>query len=673
MWQSLLHMAAGESAFAKGRLEEAEKEFSAAAQGSTVAEPFFRRAEVSLARGKYLQAEQLCRTTWVVLARKYGTDSPEVAECLDIQARACAALGLHVEAGRLANLAWDLRTKKLPKDHYDIARSINTRSALWRGYRVPPFITFGMSSSSEQTDAEESLKLQEKALPPGDPRLAPCLLAATRSITWEQPDKLPIAEKRLLAAIELVKKQGGEKSPALAEYWTELARIHAAQRKLALAEQTQQKAITLLRDLYGKRHPSLAAPLGMLSAIKAARGEITESESLLEEATLCYFSALTDIELCSAFDRLEWHQHTTEYLLEMVRRKGPTITRFLTSKHNELLEAHKDLDTQTARGRYPTLELLTALRRAQNKPDPLPIILGVAEQEETIFPNLPVIDAALVNKDYQKKPILYKNGGDYRSGRAERWRFSVRGSQGNIMRIKPREDPDCGGFFTRSTLKANESWDTVLDMRRYIDLPPGDYTVTVEYSDQEEISSLLHTAAFLLCRSDPFKLHVQPRVIDVTRQDREAVKAVIASLDEKSRVKILEGTYAKADHAFIALDSPPGKILTLGWRAVPQLLDALEDDKLAPQRRAWVLALLFSITSWNDPTDEPAAIGPYDFRGRGWAVSGGRNGKTIVLGAGSGSGKLVYTADKIDDKVQRQFATKWKAFRDYIVIREKNQ
>jgi tetratricopeptide (TPR) repeat protein len=669
--EQLFHLLKAETAFADGRLADAEKEFAAGAADHPATA--LRLAEVRLAVGKYVRAEQLCQQTWPVLARRHGLESPEVARCLDIQARACAALGIDHEAARLAHLAWDIRTKKLPRDHFEIAESIHTRRALWRPYEALPLIATGSHSRDGRSDAAESLKIQEKALPPGDPRLARCLLAAAREVTWDDTDELPLAEKRLLAAIDLVKTHRGERNPALADYWTELARIYGAKQKLALAEETQQKAITLLRDLHGERHPRLARPLAIMSMIRASLGKLADAESLVEEASRSHFSALTDVELCASFDRLQIHDRKTEYLLEMARRKGPTITKYLARKHDELLEARREVDPGTAWRHHPNLELLTALRRAQNRPDPLPVILGGPEQEESIFPNLPVIEAALVNRDFQKKPVGYQDGGDYRSGRQERWRFDVRDARGNPVPVKPREDPEVGGLLQNLTLKHGASWDTVLDMRRFIDLTPGEYTVRVEYHDRKEISSHLHTAGLMLCRSEPFKLTVQPRVIDVTKPDREAVKAAVAAINEKDKVRILAGTYAKADHEFIAPASPAGKILTLGWKAVPALLDELENPKLTPHRRAWVLALLFSITSWNDPRDEAVSVGRYESRSRGWAVSGGRNGKTIVIGAGSGGGKLVFVSDTIDEKRQKVFAEKWKAFREYLVIRDRDR
>jgi hypothetical protein len=372
---------------------------------------------------------------------------------------------------------------------------------------------------------------------------------------------------------------------------------------------------------------------------------------------------VSDVDLCAAFDRLKSPDRIVEYLIEMARRKGPVIVNYLSQKHKEVLEGHAKVDPQDSRSQLANLELLTTLRRAQAKPDPLQIDVGEAEEIETIFPRSPTIKVSLVNRDFEKKPVGFKEGGDYRSGRQERWRFDVRDAKGNPVPVKPTAGTR-GGIYVHGTLKFGESWDTVLNTQRFIDLRPGDYVVFIEYHDYQEIASIPNTAGLIVCRSEPFKLHVQPRVIDVTRQDREATKVALASLDEKGRVLILEGTYTKADHDFIKPTSGAGRILTQGWKAVPSLLDELNDPKLTPRRRAWVLGLLFSITSWHDPQDEDDVLPSYESRSASWVVPGSVGG--IGLG-----GSVQVSRDKIDEAKQKEFADRWKSFREYVIVREK--
>jgi tetratricopeptide (TPR) repeat protein len=661
----------GAAALADGRLDVAERELKLAHARFDRPASTVLLAEVWLARGKYLQAEQLCQRAGARFALHYGAESPEVARVLNVQARACAALGMSADAAVLAKLAYTIRTKKLPKGHPDLIDSVQTYAALWRADALTPLIANGCFGRPDDTEwAVDHLNPFEAALPANDLRRADGLLIRGRIGSRARSDRAPAAEKDLCAAIQLLTALRGPKHPALADYWTELARVYGIRGKLDLAESAQEAALDILQRHYGKQHPRLAWALANMSEIQRALGNNTRATALLEDASRVHFSGLTDLELCTAFARLGYRGERTEYLLEMSRRKGPVIVRFLTDMYAAYLEERQG-DPGRKLWDDSNVELLTALRRAQNKPDPLPIVVSGPEEMETIFPNLPVIEAALVNRDAQKRRVTFQAGGDYRSGRQDRWRFDVRDARGNMMPVKQHQGIiEGGGLSTSGVLKHGESWDTIVPMRKFIELPPGDYTVTVEYHDQKTISDHPHTAGLLVCRSEPFKLHVQPRVLDVTKNDREAAKAAIAELGAKGPVLILEGTYGKGDHDFIKPDSAPGKLLTLGWRAVPALLDELEDRKLTPQRRAWVLAVLYSITSWNDPFPMSGALGTCDVRGRGWAVSGGKNGKVYAMGLGSG-GALILRSDTIDEKVQKEFAERWKVARDYIVVREK--
>src|SRR5262249_36536363 len=158
-------------------------------------------------------------------------------------------------------------------------------------------------------------------------------------------------------------------------------------------------------------------------------------------------------------------------------------------------------------------------RRLQKKPDPLTVVVQGADNCETIFPHLPAFEVALTNVDFQKKLVGIQAGGDYRHGRQERWRFDVRDSKGNPVRCQgPPAGGLGGGLFRFENLKPGESWDTVLNMRSFVDLVPGDYTVTIQYHDRVRIGAYVHTAGLIVSRSEPFRLHVQPRVIDLTKR-----------------------------------------------------------------------------------------------------------------------------------------------------------
>lgn len=419
------------------------------------------------------------------------------------------------------------------------------------------------------------------------------------------------------------------------------------------------------------RLATIALPLLLLPGAAAAQVETApppRSGHTAEPVRHSLSSMVSDAGLCVAFDRASSLEERNRCLVKMVRRGSPLIIAFLSQRHREFRSATNDRRKGESR---TDVELLTALCRAQGKPDPLPIVARAAGSElESVFPNLPTIDAALVNRDIQESPITFKEGGDYRSGRQERWRFEVRDSRGKVRPVRPRLSGTGGGIYRVGTLQYGESWKTVLSMRKFMELPPGDYTVVVEYHDEKTISDLPDTAGLIVCRSEPFKLHIQPRVIDLVNADHASAREAVALLGDTRRVGILEGPYGKDAHSFIPPDSAAGKLLALGWRAVPALLDALDEKELSSERRAWIFAMLFSITGCNDPRDRDGVLAGFESREGTWVVTGSRGDTGGIAGLGLG-GSQSMSGGKFKAEAQTAFAKEWKAFRDCIVVREK--
>jgi hypothetical protein len=93
----------------------------------------------------------------------------------------------------------------------------------------------------------------------------------------------------------------------------------------------------------------------------------------------------------------------------------------------------------------------------------------------------------------------------------------------------------------------------------------------------------------------------------------------------------------------------------------------LGKDKLEPTKRAWLLALLFSITGRNDPRSSEI-LGSYQDRPTGWHLSGGRDGQTDSSSSGWREGSS--HEGRIDSAQQRTFATTWERFREFMLVRE---
>jgi hypothetical protein len=107
----------------------------------------------------------------------------------------------------------------------------------------------------------------------------------------------------------------------------------------------------------------------------------------------------------------------------------------------------------------------------------------------------------------------------------------------------------------------------------------------------------------IVFHSEPFELIVEhgPKIaIALKRGSMKKARALIRILDDSAPLRILIGEYTEKAHDFISPRSAPGQLLMMKWQAIPALVEALEDEKLSFRKRAWILALLFSITLERD-------------------------------------------------------------------------
>ena len=116
--------------------------------------------------------------------------------------------------------------------------------------------------------------------------------------------------------------------------------------------------------------------------------------------------------------------------MKIVRRGGRTWEAFLKTKLEALNKSQrtygeKQVPNLPGTGRLYNLELVTALRRVQKKPDPLVVLLDVQGPLEANPLLLPRLKVSIKNVDCEKAGVGFTNGGDYRSGRQDRWRVVV--------------------------------------------------------------------------------------------------------------------------------------------------------------------------------------------------------------------------------------------------------
>lgn len=214
--------------------------------------------------------------------------------------------------------------------------------------------------------------------------------------------------------------------------------------------------------------------------------------SIARNKLLGELAALNDQELLKRFDQIKTptpYGTSDDYaccLTEMARRK----------MHAELRMHYDQLMTNKGQGFDGPANalLLTALRRAQGKPDPLQIEIELATALEYGQPDsmdanreIPGIKATLKNID--EEPIFITQGGDYRSGRQTRWRVHLTNEKG--VRVDDSNFPQWGigggisGFGPLQSGEASQNGGQ-LDARNYVKLPPsGKYQLQVIYSEQE--------------------------------------------------------------------------------------------------------------------------------------------------------------------------------------------
>jgi hypothetical protein len=319
---------------------------------------------------------------------------------------------------------------------------------------------------------------------------------------------------------------------------------------------------------------------------------------------------------------------------------------------------------------HTSAPILTALRRIQKKPDPLQIDLTLPLKGlESDFPSLPEVEAMLVNRDVDKRSFTFTKGGDYRSGRQARWRFHVTRKDGTVVPVKQVWGVG-GGLVGTGTMEVGGTWKTMLKMGSFMyALEPGEYQVRVQYHDESAIANQEDLTGLIIFSSAPFTLSIKPMTLSVTATETKRAKDLLYAIPENAPLKVVAGTYSEDFHDLIAPESPQGKLLTMGFNAVPALLDELYSEKLSTSRRAWTLSLLFSVTGSNDPRDSHSVLGSYEFKEGGWEIAGGAK-RHEVMGIGLGSSGSVTGGGGMDEAKQREFTERWRKWKTFIKITE---
>jgi hypothetical protein len=329
-------------------------------------------------------------------------------------------------------------------------------------------------------------------------------------------------------------------------------------------------------------------------------------------------------------------------LHEMARRGGEPWVALL---REELARARADVDVVSGREGPPhDLEVLTALRRAERKPDPLELAVEWEGTPVFEFPELPVFALRIVNRDEDGEAFGLTIGGDYRSGRLARWAVELEGAEGE--RVGRRVDWPWGvggGLFTRGVLAPGRSlgWEPLrfadeqdeprplrLPMREYATpVGPGAYVARVLYHDQRDLTYVTDLRRLVLSRSAPLPFEWRAREVRLAAADVEELRAWIGDLLVE-RVFLISQPFGPDVGLFEGEMVAAEMLYNRGYASLPLLLESLLSGERTPDERARLLAMLYSLTGLLDPRGARGSLGVCRYTGRGMTGGGEMGGGT---------------------------------------------
>lgn len=320
-----------------------------------------------------------------------------------------------------------------------------------------------------------------------------------------------------------------------------------------------------------------------------------------------------------------------------------------------LIDARKSGDVVRAHVDPLDWQILTVLRRLENKPQPLLIEVEPLPAFEWDFPSLPALQISARRHPEETEDFHFMFGGDYRTGRQARWTILLWNHQGELLDRRMRGGGFGGGWFSMKPL-GDQIWQTALLPASFLEtpLPSGRYIGCVVYHNREAIAEIRDLGNMVLSYSAPFEFEVIPRKIEASNLPEEEIIKLIHALPGEGRARILSATYTEGAHEFIRPDSPAGMLLKEGWPVVPLLLKHLDDPDLNPTQRAWGFGILHSITSCRNPTEWRGVVGPYVQKTGGFVVEHLVNGKATGGGVGFGGRRSAWGGE-IDPDAQKDF------------------
>lgn len=324
-------------------------------------------------------------------------------------------------------------------------------------------------------------------------------------------------------------------------------------------------------------------------------------------------------------------------------------------------EFERELDTRD-------LEVLTALRRLEGKPQPLSVGFKPLSKMKWEFPALPVLEISARRHPQEPEDFRFTFGGNYRTGRQTRWTVLVWDGDGDLLPRRSSLGSFGGGFFNRGSI-GDQVWESTLSLTSFLQAPvmPGRYRGCIAYHDEASIADMKELGGYVLSYSTPFEFEVAPRAVEEPKSANKEIKSLVHALPIDGEVKILSATYSESSHDFIDPESAAGRLLEQGWPLIPALTEHLADPNLTATQRAWGFGILHSITSCKDPTQARGIVGAFVKLSGGFWIQNKTDGEFSSAGGVFG-GTHTSSGGKMDSKAQQEFLEEWQALVTKLIV-----
>jgi hypothetical protein len=396
--------------------------------------------------------------------------------------------------------------------------------------------------------------------------------------------------------------------------------------------------------------PSTGLHVGDVRVVSEPLGRACSDQELLEGLRAMCRERLLIEPLISAVDSL---------LVEMIARRDGRFEPVVEEAwRGSVVKPVYGSDEDPEAG---DLQLLTALRRLQGKPDPVAIEVREVRPETVVWPGGVELDLAIVHRDLEGELVTLRLGGDYRSGRATRWRLEAVGADGRPAE-RCRFRPGIGGGAEQvMALAPGAEQRVTLRSLSYLEpLEPGRYRLRAARHEYVSIVDEPDLEGRLCLETADIAVEVRPRTIRATKVELAMLAQAFEEHDENEPLWIVAPWEAGNPFDVANPRTPIERIASGGWKSVPVLIDALDRPSSSVRERAWALVLLYDLTGVYDPTAWDAGVGLVRERyGRhDWG-----SGHVLLGGSGTvGSGEPSRTA-------QEPLIAKWRAARRFLDVR----